>query len=354
LESNDDLKTPDQVINRYSGLRPDAGNLGGGWVDFHGWRVNNGQVFWNWVMENINASKSVIVIITGSPGSGKTYEALRNGEIIDPKFQVLENPTGGSSRSQIVFKREHLEYLIGPSTPLERKQVIIIDEAQLILGNRTWFLEVQRELLQKVETMRSLGFIVIIVCLSISLLDSIIRKFVLCGMIHMEDRGRGIFYTLSTNRFSGELRPKRRSVVYTKLPGWEDCKHPDCLNGCPYLNNTDPSKKCNNIRAIYERNKRCLQNEMSAKKETAKKLRKSGGIVPKMMIEVDDQSPSIPVDDNIDKLFTHQDTIEVDPNTGVINRLSVEKLLWSNYHVKLRSSDLTKVISGYRKLVRKS
>lgn len=222
---------------------------GNKFMNFHGFLVPTfgkySPDFFIDIATRRNNNKSNIMIITGSPGEGKSYCALRLAQIFDSRFDV---------NIQVVFRREELLKLIGAESPLKRGQVIIVDEAQYVAGSRRWYEEVQKDLMEAIESVRSKGFIIIIVALHLNLMDVVIRKYVLSHMIFMERPGRGIVYDLWTPRFSNEMHRKRQCPIEIQLPGYEECASPTCLT-CRYR------EKCVNIRAIYERRKHDFLNE---------------------------------------------------------------------------------------------
>lgn len=224
-------------------------------TNWHGYYVEVGShkspFFYNEIENRRNNNKSNIIIITGSPGEGKTYFGIRLCEIFDPKFDP---------EKQIIFTRPQLLHVIGEKSPLKRGQVILIDEAHYGMGSRRWMESVQKDLMDALASVRSRGFIIIIVSLHIDMLDVIVRKYVLSFMIHIEDRGKGVVYRLYTPRFARELYKTRLGIVELMLPHAEHCQHPSCL-ACQYRD------KCMTNRAIYERNKKAFVDHSSKQAE---------------------------------------------------------------------------------------
>lgn len=203
--------------------------------------------FFNEIETRRTKNKSNIIIITGSPGEGKTYTGIRLAEIFDKRFDPSV---------QIVFSRPQLLHVIGEKSPLKRGQVILIDEAHYGMGSRRWMENVQKDLMDALASVRSRGFIIIIVCLHLEMLDKIIRKYVLSFMIHMEDRGLSVAYRLYTPRFAKELYKERLGKMSLSLPDVELCDYPDCLM-CKHRH------ACMTTRAIYERRKKRFVDESS-------------------------------------------------------------------------------------------
>lgn len=225
-------------------------------MNWHGYAVQVGSYkspfFFNSVQSRRTQNKSNIIIITGPPGEGKTYTGIRLAEIFDHRFDP---------EKQIVFSRPHLLHVIGENTPLKRGQVILIDEAHYGMGSRRWMENVQKDLMDALASVRSKGFIIIIVSLHIELLDIIIRKYVLSFMIHMEDRGSSVVYRLYTPRFAKELFKERLGKMSLQLPNAELCDYPDCLE-CKH------KEVCMTTRAIYERRKKRFIDETSKQAES--------------------------------------------------------------------------------------
>lgn len=227
-------------------------------------------------------NRSVIIIVTGAPGEGKSYLAKRFCEIFDPKFNILDTDDErtrmlGKDPSQVPFDRESFLHLIGVDSPLSYGQCILPDEAQYAMGARNWYDDLQKDLMESIESVRSKGFIIVIVALHLDLLDKIIRKFVLTYMFHVEDRGRAVVYRLFTPRFESQMRKRRLGELMLKLPNAEICTHPDCLR-CDYSHipkgSSDRVRKCLTLRARYERRKKVFVDGRSsialAKAETKK------------------------------------------------------------------------------------
>jgi hypothetical protein len=141
-------------------------------------------------------------------------------------------------------------------------QVIIIDEAQFIAGSRRWYEDVQKDVMEHIEAIRSKGFVIIIVALHLNLLDKIIRNYVLSHMMVMQKRGLAKVYKVWTPAFADKYFKKRKGYLSLKLPDVERCEYPNCLI-CKFKD------RCMTIRAIYERQKKNFLNKMNL--ESAKK-----------------------------------------------------------------------------------
>ncbi len=265
-------------------------------VNWNGYKLgimNEGGMsaeFFDQIARRRETNQSVIIIVTAAPGTGKSYTALRFAQIFDPKFLILdldEKPLPREDPSQVVFERQHFHYLIGNDSPLDFGRCIVPDEAQYALGARRWYEDIQKDLVESIESVRSKGLIIVIVALHLELLDKIIRKFVLTYMFHLEDRGRATVYRLYTPRFEKEMRKRRLGQLFLRLPDIEKCTHTDCLR-CRYSGTMRREwkdrdkwheigfKPCRSLRAIYERRKKdfvSTRSDLSAEKSAQKDVR---------------------------------------------------------------------------------
>jgi len=97
-----------------------------------------------WERCNIH-NEHFIGCIVGREGSAKSYTALRIGERVDPQF----------SAEQVFFDPvELIEYLESHSKDELRGRYLMIDEAGVGLGNRTWYEDEQIDTNQAFQTIR--------------------------------------------------------------------------------------------------------------------------------------------------------------------------------------------------------
>ncbi len=243
-------------------------------VNWHGYKLavygasKLNTEFFEEISARQTKNEACIIVVTGGAGTGKSYLAGSFARIFDEKFHILDSAdpitqTPEKDPSQIVFAREQLLYLIGNDSPLKFGQCIVSDEAQYMMGARRWFEDIQKDLMEQMESVRSKGYIIVIVALHLELLDKIVRKYVLTYMFHIEARGRAVVYRLYTPRFDKDMRKRRLGVIYLPLPNSEQCPHPYCLR-CGYLDGEE-GKKCLTFRAKYERRKKAFVGGRSAR-----------------------------------------------------------------------------------------
>jgi len=381
------FKTPDSIIPRkYLNLIPDAPHHDW-WMDWHDFKVPSsseltgvGPYFFDELAARRANTENNLIIVTGAPGVGKTYTAMRLGQIMDPKFKVTHTPGDGQYDSNVPFGRQHITYLIGNDTPLARGQVIVIDEAQLSMGSRRWYEDVQKDLIEQMEAVRSRGFIIFVVVLHLNMMDNIIRRHVLTHMIHVEKRGESVIYRLHTGRFQPEMHPYRIGKLKLNLPGYEECQHPNCL-ACPWLFNEENktwhgySGQCKNIRAIYERSKREYIGNKNREKDEArrekeeKRAKKQSGYVPstesgeinipttpKRVPKTTKKVKTIDLSDNdkglFDKLVALQDTLTDNGKTKFVQGWKVQDTLKGTLGIDVTHSQASRLAAKLGKLLR--
>ena len=212
-------------------------------MNWHGFAlgISTGESPWffNSIQASITKQESIVILLTGPPGKGKTYAGLRIAEIFDKRFDP---------DIQCVMARLDTMRLISGLYRLKRGQIILIDESQFGMGARRWGEKEQQELMEFMAAARYLGLIIIIVSLHISMIDSIARKHIIKHHIHIEERGRGVIYLLQMGRFMRDAHyyPPRKGQIVLQLPNYGLCAASTCLT-CKH------EETCMTIRARYER-----------------------------------------------------------------------------------------------------
>ena len=240
-------------LRNYNGfLVPAMGNVNGDFFDF--------------IERRRRLNESTISAICGGAGTGKSWWTIRLAEILDKRFYISDTPQDPTTfkeelkkarenhtpiprAGQICFSREWLLYLLGNNSPLKYGQVIIIDESSYSMSSRDWFNNIQNDLMLSLQSIRSRGFIILIVSIHISLLDKILRKYLINSVVYMNSRGRGIAYELFQPRFSDKQMQKKLCQIVLNIPYVELCPSDNCLR-------CSDREKCQVPRNLYEKCKR--------------------------------------------------------------------------------------------------
>jgi len=214
--------------------------------------------FFNEIAIRQTKQKPVVGMVTATQGEGKTYTAIRLAEIFDPRFDPDK---------QIVMSRSKILSLVSGRGGLKRNQVIIIDESQWGASAREWGNKEQLKLMKFLAAARFKGYVILIVSLHRSMLDSIIRERIINYHIHMEERGRATVYAPSHARFDEQRYPHRKGGLILQLPDYDTCDYITCLT-------CEKNETCMTIRARYERNKAAFI-EGEADKDAKEEMRQA-------------------------------------------------------------------------------
>lgn len=177
-----------------------------------------------------NENMSIVCIIYGPPGSGKTYFGLTTAMILDPDFDVS---------TQVLFSREQIMNIISKRVDVKPGQALIIDESQFSLLNRTWGNSTQVELIQHLAALRSRNFILFIIVLSPEMLDKIMREFQITHKIFMKKRGVGQVQILNQGSKYSYLSNLSKDCEMPLPNSWPECE--DDLLKVPKSGCVDPS-----------------------------------------------------------------------------------------------------------------
>jgi len=104
----------------------------------------------SYILQRIARNKNFICCLTGQTGSGKSYSALKEGEILDPNFDI----------DNVCFTPlEFIQLVNGKTKKLKRGSVIVYDEVQVTMAAMD-FQSLQAKLINAcLQTFRFKGFI---------------------------------------------------------------------------------------------------------------------------------------------------------------------------------------------------
>jgi len=193
-------------------------------VQYHGATFLQGGRFslniMDQLFEKINQNKACVILVTGEAGSSKSWTALALAQIVDHSF---------SPELQIVWSRSQFLELISDESPLKPKQVIIVDESAYIAGSRRWYEDAQKLLMEQLTSVRFKQLVIIFIAINAELLDNLIRNNLVTFRITVESRGISSVYKTTHNKFMPNKFPKKLGKLYLKIPDYDKCKSPTCL-----------------------------------------------------------------------------------------------------------------------------
>jgi hypothetical protein len=129
--------------------------------------------FNSYILQRIENNKNFIACITGSTGSGKSWSALREGETLDPDFDI----------DNVCFTgRQFMDLVNGKSKQLKKGSVIVFDEIQVTMGHLD-YQSLQAKLLNYVlQTFRHRNFILFMTSPHFNFINASARRLFHCRM----------------------------------------------------------------------------------------------------------------------------------------------------------------------------
>jgi len=221
------------------------------WIKFHGRIVPYNAAlgvtlkWFNHIRGRIKKKLSTKIIIVGEAGISKTYTAMSIAQFFDPRFSI----------SEVIFgHRDYMELTL----KLRAGRWVVLDEPSYVLGKREWYKELNKILVQTIESDRYRVHPLLVPIISKDLLDKTLREHLIQFMIIMWDLGHGVIYRLRRDHFNDKVLYNRvcgLTVLTPKRNLLTQCNRTTCL-GCPDL----PS--CNKfLWPKYERKRNEIQQE---------------------------------------------------------------------------------------------
>ena len=197
--------------------------------------------YFQWILRSrINKKKAVNIVVSGEAGEGKSYTAFILALLLDKKFTV----------NQIVYTyAEYMKLL----RRLRMGGCIVFDEPSYAMSKREWYKQINKVLVQTIESQRFKVHPLIIPIINKSLLDKTIRDHLIQFQVEMRDRGRAEVYRIQASQKEDKIYYHYICELRYKMIG--SCQRDSCL-GCRKLN-----QDCQEFRAQYERKKATVQDQ---------------------------------------------------------------------------------------------
>lgn len=160
--------------------------------------------FIQYVKGRIDKNKNFICAITGATGSGKSYSALRLGELFDPEFDIFN----------VCFTPLEFMNLVDAKTKkLKSGSCIMFDEMQVSMSHLEYQSMQSRVLNYVLQTFRHKNFILLVTSPMFSFINASARKLFHCRMettkIHTKQKVCVLKpLLLQTNQDSGKVYQK--------------------------------------------------------------------------------------------------------------------------------------------------
>lgn len=243
--------------------------------NFRGWETLTNKTaayapyFSSAMRYRVNMKLATNVAVTGEAGIGKSYLTI-------DMCRALEGLTAsGQDRfkmHQVVFTYvEYMKELIR----LRMGKPLVFDEPSYAMGKRDWYKDVNKVLVQTIESQRFKVHPVFIPIINQALLDKTIRSYLLQYQVHVLGRGKAKVYRIYASQHTEKIYRYHFCDLEYGMFDSDLCARDTCLD-CARLAPKDDAEPCQIFRAQYERKKASVQDvryesalDVATQKETA-------------------------------------------------------------------------------------
>lgn len=157
-------------------------------------------------------AKNINCGVIGESGSGKSYGAIRIGELYYKRFMDKPFPV-----KNVVFSISEFLERIGEFGKDEKCSILIFDDAGLKYSSARWFEELNQIL---GYTLQSYRYRIINVFFTIPILKWLDRigRGMLHGKIELKSVGNGAYYKIRYNQFNDKIYNRRTCLIKFNLP----------------------------------------------------------------------------------------------------------------------------------------
>lgn len=167
-----------------------------------------------YIEQRIRKNKNMLICFTGGTGSGKSYSAIRLGELIGEALGVEFN------EEFITFEPGEFMRMVN-SDKMRRGSVLILDEAGVVINARTWQSKINMMINYLTQTFRHRNYVTVFCVPDMSFIDKAVRKLFHCYMeTESIDYGKKVCwckpFMLQNNQRTGDTYYK---YLRFKVPG---------------------------------------------------------------------------------------------------------------------------------------
>lgn len=245
-------------------------------VNYHGFQLKYcpeagyTPIFTNLVVARIHQKMACNVVFTGDAGVGKSYMAMDIARVVEGKIKGSRKER--FTIDQVVFTYTDFMELVQTLAP---GKIIVFDEPSYSMGKRDWYKDLNKALVQTIESFRFKMHPLFIPIINIALLDKTIRDYLINFQVVVRGRGRGEAYRLMPGQFEEKIWHEHLCKLKLGLFDRDKCSRQSCLDCKKLMEKNSEVYACNIFRAEYERKKASIQEvrydqalDMAEKKET--------------------------------------------------------------------------------------
>lgn len=221
-------------------------------INFRGFKahvnkdVGYAPYFTNMILYRINKKKATNIVVTGEAGVGKSYMALDLCRVMEG---ITKTGRDRFSIDQVVFTYKDFMDLV---LKLKPGKPIVFDEPSYAMGKREWYKELNKALVQTIESFRFKMHPLVIPIINASLLDKTVRSHLIQFQVIMSDRGKGEVYRVQPSHFKDQVYYHHFCKLRYSLFDKGKCSKDSCLD-------CNKVVSCTVFRARYERKKAAIQ-----------------------------------------------------------------------------------------------
>lgn len=123
--------------------------------------------FNSYILQRIRNNKNFLCCITGQTGSGKSYSALREGEVLDPDFDI---------RNVAFTPKQFMDLVNGKVKQLKKGSVLVYDEVQVTMSHLEYQSLQSRLINYVLQTFRYRNFILFMTSPHFKFINASARK----------------------------------------------------------------------------------------------------------------------------------------------------------------------------------
>lgn len=222
-------------------------------MNFHGFKVYRDATrgyapyFQSMLAYRIHKKLATNIVVTGEAGIGKSYMATDIARILEG---LDKKGNDRFTLDQVIFDYSSFMDLV---LELEQGRPIVFDEPSYALSKRDWYKQLNKILVQTIESFRFKVHPLIVPIINKSLLDKTIREHLIQFQVTLYDRGKATVYRVKPSQFIDRVYHQYFCKLEYSLLDMHLCNKQTCLD-CKQL------ETCNIFRATYERKKASIQD----------------------------------------------------------------------------------------------
>jgi len=196
----------------------------------------------------INKKQATNIVVTGEPGEGKSYQAIDICRVIQG---LTKSGKDRFKLHQVVFTyRQYMRLIL----TLKMGLPIVFDEPSYAMGKRDWYKDLNKVLVQTIESQRFKVHPLFIPIINKALLDKTIRSYLIQFQVEMKDRGKATVYRIFPSQHTEKIYRYTFCHLEYDLFDNDKCSVDSCLD-------CDQLMTCDLFRARYERKKASIQDQ---------------------------------------------------------------------------------------------